>query len=118
VPRAVQNLKASVTPSKNLAGGQVVTVKWSGYTRGKVVNILQCDAANRDLSNSALCDYANAKLLYPDPTGEGEVQLTIVDGPVGTGACDAQRPKCIIVVNNASSSDPRDSVIVDITLKK
>jgi dienelactone hydrolase len=118
VPRSEQHLKATVTPNKNLTGGQVVTVQWSGYTPGKVVNILQCTGTNRDLSNSAACDYANAKLLYPDPTGDGEVQLTIVEGPVGTGACDAQHPKCIIVVNNASSSDPRDNVIVDITLKK
>ena len=117
-PRPAQNLKATVTPRKNLSGGQTVTVKWSGYTPGKVVNILQCDGMNRDLTNSTMCDYANAKLLYPNPTGAGEVQLTIVAGPVGTGTCDAQRPKCIIVVNNASSSDPRDSVILDISLKK
>jgi len=119
VPRPEQHLKATVTPSKKLAGGQVVTVHWSGYTAGKVVNILQCNPTNRELANSAACDYANAKLLQPDPTGEGETQLTIVEGPVGTGGvCDARHPGCFIVVNNASSSDPRDSVIVDITFEK
>jgi hypothetical protein len=119
VPRPVQHLKATVTPSKNLTGGQAVTVKWSGYTPGKVVNILQCNASNRELSNSSACDYANAKLLQPDPTGAGEAQLTIVEGPVGSGGvCDAQHPGCFIVVNNASSSDPRDSVMLDIRFKK
>jgi predicted dienelactone hydrolase len=119
IPRPEQHLKAAVTPSKNLTGGQVVTVTWSGYTPGKVVNILQCNATNRDLSNSAACDYANAKLLVPDPTGEGEAQLTIVEGPVGSGGvCDAQHAGCFVVINNASSSDPRDSVFVDISFKK
>ena len=118
VPRPVQNLKATVTPNKNLAGGQVVTVKWSGYTPGKVVNILQCNATDRDLSRSTACDFANAKLLQPDPTGEGEAQLTIVEGTVGDGVCDAKHQRCFVVVNNASSSDPRDSVIADITFAK
>jgi hypothetical protein len=83
------------------------------------VNILQCNATNRELANSAACDYANAKLLQPDPTGEGATQLTIVEGPVGTaGVCDAQHSGCFVVINNASSSDPRDSVIVDISFAK
>jgi len=95
-----------------------VTVHWSGYTPGKVVNILQCNGTNRDLTNSSACDYANAKLLQPDPTGEGKVQLTIVEGTVGDGVCDAKHAGCFVVVNNASSSDPRDNVIVDLTFKK
>jgi hypothetical protein len=118
VPRPVQNLKATVTPSKNLTGGQAVTVKWSGYTPGKVVNILQCNASNRDLGNSAACDFANAKILQPNPTGDGETQLTIVAGTVGNGICDAKHQGCFIVINNASSSDPRDSVKVEISFKK
>jgi dienelactone hydrolase len=118
VPRPVQNLEATVTPNKNLIGGQAVTVKWSGYTPGKVVNILQCNATDRDLSRSTACDFANAKLLQADPTGEGVAQLTIVEGTVGDGVCDAKHQGCFVVVNNASSSDPRDSVIVDITFAK
>jgi len=37
---------------------------------------------------------------------------------VGDGVCDAKHAGCFIVVNNASSSDPRDSMILDITFKK
>jgi dienelactone hydrolase len=118
VPRPVQNLEATVTPNKNVSGGQVVTVKWKGYTPGKVVNILQCNAGDRDLSDSSGCDFTNAKLLQADPTGEGEAQLTIVEGTVGNGVCDARHAGCFVVVNNASSSDPRDSVKVDITFAK
>jgi dienelactone hydrolase len=109
------HLKATVTPRKNLHGGQMVTVAWSGYTPGKVVNILQCNGGDRDLSKSNECDYSKAALLHPDPTGEGSVQLEIVEGPIGTGTCDAAHPGCFIIVNNASSTDPKDSVQVDIS---
>jgi fermentation-respiration switch protein FrsA (DUF1100 family) len=112
------HLKATVTPRKNLHGGQMVTVSWSGYTPGKVVNILQCNGLNRDQSKSNECDYGKAKLLQPDPTGEGSLQLEIVEGPIGTGICDADHPGCFIIVNNASSTDPKDSVQVDISFAK
>jgi fermentation-respiration switch protein FrsA (DUF1100 family) len=112
------NLKASVSPRKNLQGGQMVTVSWSGYTPGKVVNILQCNGLNRDQSKSNECDYSKAKLLQPDPTGKGSLQLEIIEGPIGTGVCDADHPGCFIIVNNASSTDPKDSVQVDISFAK
>jgi predicted dienelactone hydrolase len=111
----VLHLKASVTPRKNLQGGQMVTVAWSGYTPGKTVNVIQCNGANRDLSKSAECDYSKAALLHPDPTGEGSLQLEIIEGPIGTGACDAAHPGCFVLVNNAGSTDPKDSVFVDIS---
>jgi hypothetical protein len=112
------DLRASVTPRSRLTGGQVVTVKWSGYTPGKVVNILQCNGANRDMSKSNECDYSKAKLLLPDPTGEGSAPLEIIEGPVGSGTCDADHPGCFVVVNNASSTDPKDSVRVDISFAR
>jgi fermentation-respiration switch protein FrsA (DUF1100 family) len=112
------DLKAAVTPRRNLQGGQMVTVSWSGYTPGKVVNILQCNGLNRDQSRSNECDYAKAKLLQPDPTGEGSLQLEIVEGPIGTGTCDADHQGCFVIVNNASSTDPKDSVRVDISFAR
>ncbi len=118
LPRAELDLQASVTPRKGLQGGQVVTVQWSGYEPGKVVNILQCNPSSRQLTNSAGCDYTKAKLLLSNPTGEGSVQLEIVEGPVGDGICDAQHPGCIVVVNGASSSDPRNSRFIEISFAK
>jgi len=109
------HLKANVTPHQNLRGGQVVTVSWSGYTPGKVVNILQCNGTDRDLSKSNECDYSKAKLLQPDPTGDGSLPLEIVEGPIGTSSCDADHQGCFVIVNNASSTDQKDSVRVDIT---
>lgn len=118
LPKEKLQLEASVTPNRKLSGGDVVTVSWSGYSAGKVVNILQCNGSNRDLGNSGACDYAKAVLLHANPTGDGSAQLEIVEGPVGDGICDAQHQGCFIVVNNASSTDPKDSVIVDIMFRK
>lgn len=112
------HLKAKVTPHEKLRGGQVVTVSWSGYTPGKVVNVLQCNGGDRDLSKSNECDYSKAALLHPDPAGEGSLQLEIIEGPIGTGVCDADHPGCFVIVNNASSTDPKDSVRVDISFAR
>jgi fermentation-respiration switch protein FrsA (DUF1100 family) len=112
------HLKASVTPHENLTNGQVVTVKWSGYTAGKAINILQCNASNHDLTNSAGCAYSQGGLLHDNPTGQGSLQLQIIEGPVGNGICDAAHPGCFILVNNASSTDPTDSRFLDITFAK
>jgi predicted esterase len=115
VPTPKANLHAAVNPSTNLSGGQKVTVRWSGYTPGKVVNVLQCSASDRDLSNSTGCDFSKAALLHPDATGAGSLQLEIVEGKVGNSVCDATHQGCFIVVNNASSPDPAASVKLPIT---
>jgi fermentation-respiration switch protein FrsA (DUF1100 family) len=115
LPKPKLDLHATVEPDTNLTGGQQVTVTWSGYTPGKVVNILQCSGRDQDLSDSAACDYTKAALLHADPTGSGSLQLEIVEGKVGTGVCDPTHQGCFIVVNNASSPDPASSVKVPIT---
>jgi fermentation-respiration switch protein FrsA (DUF1100 family) len=115
LPKPKLDLHATVEPNTNLTGGQQVTVTWSGYTPGKVVNILQCSGTDQDLSNSAACDYTKAALLHADPTGSGSLPLEIVEGKVGTGLCDATHQGCFVVVNNASSPDPASSVKVPIT---
>jgi fermentation-respiration switch protein FrsA (DUF1100 family) len=118
VPKPKRDLKARVTPRKNLNGGQMVTVDWSGYTPGKAISILQCNPGNRDLTNGAGCDYTHGALLHENPTGEGSVQIEIVEGQVGDGVCDATHKGCFILVNNESSSDPANSVFVDITFAR
>jgi hypothetical protein len=113
VPKA--DLHATIAPNANLQGGQMVTVTWSGYTAGKVINILQCSASDEDLANQGACDFSHAALLHPDPTGSGSLQLQIVEGTVGTGTCDATHQGCFIVVNNASSPDPVASLKLPIS---
>lgn len=112
IPQPVRNLKATVTPRRNLTNGQAIAVHWSGYTPGKTINIVQCSShVNGD---AAACDLQSGFILQPDPTGDGTVELRAVVGPVGTGVCDATH-ECDIVVNDGGSLDPSASVRVTIT---
>jgi dienelactone hydrolase len=105
-PRLVTaHLHASVTPSTGLHDGQAVTVRWSGYTAGKVVNILECSHVDIASASSAGCSFAHAAILQPDPTGSGSVVLHLGTGAIGDGVCDAAH-KCYVIVNNASSTTP------------
>jgi dienelactone hydrolase len=106
VPKtAARNLRASVTPAAGLHDGQAVTVRWSGYTAGKVVNVLECSHVDIATASSAGCSFAHAAILHPDPTGSGSVILHVGTGPIGNGVCDAAH-SCYVIVNNASSTDP------------
>ena len=67
-------------PDTGLHDGQAVTVRWSGYTAGKVVNILECSHVDIASASSAGCSFAHAAILHPDPTGSGSAVLQ-----VGTG---------------------------------
>jgi dienelactone hydrolase len=107
------HLRATVTPNTGLHNGQVVTVQWSGYTPGKVVNILECSTVEISTASSAGCSFAHAAILHPDPTGSGSVALTIGTGAIGNGTCDAAH-SCYVVVNNASSTDAAGSKVVTI----
>lgn len=115
VPTAppVTGRKASAEPTTNLTDGQMVTVSWSGFTPGKVVNIVQCAEGAR--GGNDICDLTKGKILQPNPTGEGSLQLEIIVGPVGTGTCDATKDDCVIVVNDAGLQDPEATVRIPIS---
>jgi dienelactone hydrolase len=109
VPKvAAVHLHASVTPDTDLHDGQAVTVRWSGYTPGKVVNILECSHVEIASASSAGCSFAHAAILHPDPTGSGSVVLLLGTGSIGDGVCDASHA-CYVIVNNASSTDPNQT---------
>jgi hypothetical protein len=115
VPAApVAHLRASVSPKGNLTSGQAVTIKWSGYTPGKVINILECSHVDISTGSSAGCDFANAGLLHPDPTGHGTFTMHIVTGKVGDGVCDSTH-SCFIAVNNASSLSTSGTKVLPIS---
>jgi dienelactone hydrolase len=115
VPAApVAHLSASVSPNHDLTSGESVTVTWSGYTAGKVVNILECSHVDISTGSSAGCAFANAGLLHPDPTGHGRFTMRIVTGKVGDGVCDSSH-SCSIAVNNASSLSPSGTKILRIS---
>jgi dienelactone hydrolase len=114
VPKVVAaDLHATVTPNTGLHNGQTVTVHWSGYTPGKVVNILECSTVEIATASSAGCSFSHAAILQPDPTGSGSVALDIGTGAIGNGTCDAAH-SCYVVVNNASSTDPAGSKVLTI----
>jgi dienelactone hydrolase len=109
VPKqAAVHLHASVTPNTGLHDGQSVTVRWSGYTPGKVVNILECSHVDITSASSAGCSFAHAAILHPDPTGSGSAVLHVGSGTIGNGVCDAAH-SCYVIVNNASSTNPADT---------
>ena len=94
---------AAVTPTTELRNGQRVRVTWSGFIPGRVVNIVQCSGEGRD--SSASCNLVTGKILQPNPTGSGSLDLEIVIGQVGNGRCDVSTTDCVIVVNDASLQD-------------
>jgi len=109
VPKqAAVHLHATVTPNTDLNDGQAVTVRWSGYTPGKVVNILECSQVDITTASSAGCSFAHAAILHPDPTGSGSVVLHVGTGTIGNGVCDVVH-SCYVIVNNASSTNPADT---------
>jgi dienelactone hydrolase len=113
-PVPVVHLRASVSPNHNLTNGEAVTVRWSGYTAGKVVNILECSHVDVSTGSSAGCAFANAGLLHPDPAGSGHFTMHIATGQVGNGICDSTH-SCFIAVNNASSLTASNTKILPIS---
>ena len=105
---ATAHLHATVTPDTGLHDGEAVTVHWSGYTAGKVVNVLECSHVDIASASSAGCSFAHAAILHPDPTGSGSVVLQLGTGTIGDGVCDAAHA-CYVIVNNASSTNPADT---------
>ena len=113
-PVPVVHLRASVSPNHNLTTGEAVIVRWSGYTAGKVVNILECSHVDISTGSSAGCTFANAGLLHPDPAGNGHFTMHIVTGQVGNGTCDSTH-SCSIAVNNAGSLTASNTKILPIS---
>ena len=114
-PVAVVHLHATVTPDTGLSAGQTLTVRWSGYTPGKVVNVLECSKVDIASADSSGCDFSNGKILYPDARGSGSLTMRVVEGAVGDGTCDATHRGCSIIVNNSSSTDPSETQVLPIS---
>ena len=107
------NRMARVEPSSGLVNGQTVTVSWSGYLSGQSVNIVQCSQGA--LRDSTACDFTHAKILHPNPTGDGSVEMVIVAGPVGTGVCDATVDDCVIAVNDSGILEPEATIRIPLS---
>ncbi|MYH96334.1 MAG: hypothetical protein F4129_07480, partial [Acidimicrobiia bacterium] len=99
-----------------LVDGQTVVVTWSGFLPEQTVNILQCSQGG--IEGSGVCDFSNAKILHPNPTGEGSVELTIIVGAVGSGICDANVDDCVIAVNDSGLQDPEATIRIPLSFAR
>lgn len=100
--------QASAEPTTGLVDGQTVVVTWSGFLPEQAVNILQCSQGGTE--GSGACDFTNARILHPNPAGEGSVELAIIVGPVGSGICDATVDDCVIAANDSGLQDPEATI--------
>ena len=113
IPEPETNRVASLSAQDQLRDGQSVTVTWSGFLPGKTINIVQCVGDGR--GGTATCDVSgNGKVLQPDPTGAGSLELVVRSGPVANGVCDASNP-CTILVNDAGLQDADAFIYFPIT---
>tara|TARA_R110000823_G_scaffold295738_3_gene415576 strand:- start:26185 stop:27489 length:1305 start_codon:yes stop_codon:yes gene_type:complete len=98
LPPPITNRFAAVEPATSLVDGQVVTVSWRNFTPGNVINIVQCSEGGT--GGNEVCDFNNALILQPNPTGDGSLPLRIITGAVGSGRCGASSNDCVVVVND------------------
>jgi Neocarzinostatin family len=112
LPEAKTNRRASLSASTDLTNGRTITVSWSGYLTGKVVNVVECSS-----NAESGCDVAAGHVLIPDKAGRGTVALKIVEGPVGNGTCDASH-SCQVLVNDAGLVNPSATVRIPITFSR
>ena len=105
--------QASAEPTTGLVDGQTVVVTWSGFLPEQTVNILQCSQGGTE--GSGACNFTNARLLHPNPTGEGSVELTVIVGAVGSGICDATVDDCVIAVNDSGLQEPEATIRIPLS---
>lgn len=113
LPEPETNRQALISADTDLTDGQIITVSWSGFLPGQVVNIMQCSGDGRN--GAAACNIAGGIILYPNPTGAGSLELVIRHGAIGNGVCDSGNP-CTVIVNDASLVEDAATVRIPITL--
>jgi dienelactone hydrolase len=112
-PTVTRTLHATVTPTKGLTDGQVLTVSWEGFAPGVAVNILQCSVPQPTTASD--CNLKTATLLHADPQGAGSLPFTVHTGLAGSGLCDATHPQCVVVINQGGSLSPAATVATPIS---
>jgi hypothetical protein len=105
--------RAYLTPSKGLTNGQTVTVRWTGYLPGNVVNVIEC---SKDTETD--CDIAAGRILVPDANGSGSTTLRVVEGQVGAGMCGVASTPCSVYVNDAGLLSPAATIRIPIAFAR
>ncbi len=97
----------------DLVDGQIIVVTWSGFTPGGTINIVQCSGGGA--SGAGYCDLTAGRILYPNPDGEGSLEIPIIVGPVGAGVCEPGVDDCVIIVNDSGLTEPQATVTLPLT---
>lgn len=100
---AAPDRRVEASPTTELRDGDAVTIRWSGFVPGRVVNAMQCSAGGR--GSVASCSVVTGRILVDDPTGRGSLTLTVHTGPIGDGTCFRGSTNCYLAINDASSLD-------------
>lgn len=100
---------AYLTPSKGLTNGQTVTVRWTGYLPGNVVNVVECSG-----NTETDCDFATGRILVPDANGSSSTTMRVVEGQVGAGVCGTPSTPCSVYVNDAGLLSPAATIRIPI----
>jgi dienelactone hydrolase len=105
--------QVSANPTSALSGGDVVTVSWSGFTSDGTINVVQCSEGGDD--GAGFCDLTLGRILIPNPSGSGSLELEIVVGAVGDGECGAGIDDCVVVVNDSGLSDEDATIRIPVS---
>jgi dienelactone hydrolase len=96
-PSNPSGLSVTATPDSALSNGQQIQVSWRGFSPTSSLNILECTA---NATGPPDCGLAHALLLQSAGSGAGSLPLTVHEGPIGRGRCDAAN-SCLIIVNES-----------------
>lgn len=93
---------ATVTPSRGLHSGQVVTVRGTGFSPDEQLTVIEC-ASKGSATGPGDCNLAAMMGVSSTSTGTVEVGFTVVRGPFGANrvVCNA-KTTCLISVTQAS----------------
>lgn len=112
--------KLTLDPAGPYAGGETVTVAYSGFKAGEAVDITICANDGRPLAGPQSCAPLGGpsnQLVNADPTGAGTAQIVIINGPLGNTeapplTCGAATPDtCAVTATDLSATNVATAVI-------
>ena len=112
--------KLTLDPAGPYAGGETVTVAFSGFKAGEAVDITICANDGRPLAGPQSCAPLGGpsnQLINADPSGAGSAQIVIINGPLGNTEapplnCGAATPDtCAVTATDLSATNVATEVI-------
>ena len=112
--------KLTLSPPGPYAGGETVTVAFSGFNAGEAVDITICANDGRPLAGPQSCAPLGGpsnQLINADPSGAGSAQIVIISGPLGNTEapplnCGPTTPDtCAVTATDLSATNVATEVI-------